>query len=266
MVKYGKRKGRGDMFEERLEIMIWEEKERLKSMKEELKRLDGGTLNKRIKGSRYYFMERIDGKQKGITCDKEKIHRLARKGYLMNMVSLREENIRIAEKALIGVRKVNERDKRDGYVEKFSMLSPEFIIYSETERKWINNRQSCNPYKREFLRYGTNNGVLMRSKSERFIGNYIEEKNLIYMYEPEVIIDGRPIYPDFMIRSKSGRIVMWEHFGLMDNSEYYNKAMEKIREYRRIGYVQHDNLICTYEEDLESIENLEKIYRRFLME
>ena len=48
------------------------------------------------------------------------------------------------------------------------------------------------------------------------------------------------------------------------STAYFTKAMLKISEYRKIGYTQHRNLICTYEDDLTDLNKLEEILYRFL--
>ena len=50
---------------------------------------------------------------------------------------------------------------------------------------------------------------------------------------------------------------------LMEQDEYFKHACEKIKAYRKKGYMQHTNLICTWEEDLLQAEQLEEILIRF---
>ena len=141
--------------EDKLEKIIREEKEYLECLQGELSNIGGGTLNKRIRGGRYYFMERIAGKQVGITGNQEKIYRLARKGYLAKKVELCENAVQIAEKALAGVKDIEHIQNETLLVEKFDMLDLKRVIYSDEEIKWLENRQSKNPYMREHLRFGT---------------------------------------------------------------------------------------------------------------
>ena len=53
---------------------------------------------------------------------------------------------------------------------------------------------------------------------------------------------------------------------LMEQDEYFKHACEKIKAYRKKGYMQHTNLICTWEEDLLQAEQLEEILIRFGVE
>lgn len=78
----------------------------------------------------------------------------------------------------------------------------------------------------ENLRYETEQGDLVRSKSEVIIANilYQHRKDILYKYERplEVMSDGkeRNIYPDFTILNiHTGKVTYWEHAGRMDVPE-----------------------------------------------
>ena len=86
-----------------------------------------------------------------------------------------------------------------------------------------------------------------------------------YRYEAELFINGNRYYPDFMILLPDGSILIWEHFGMMDDIDYASRAWRKIENYRRAGYVQHTNLICTYESDIENGKVIDEIIRRFIL-
>ena len=51
----------------------------------------------------------------------------------------------------------------------------------------------------------------------------------------------------------------------MDKEEYFISSCRKLEQYRKAGYVQHANLICTYEEDLRSGTVLEGILLRYVL-
>ena len=53
---------------------------------------------------------------------------------------------------------------------------------------------------------------------------------------------------------------------MMEDSEYFMRAYRKIEAYRRIGHVQHSNLICTYESDIADGSKLDEIIERFILE
>ena len=55
-------------------------------------------------------------------------------------------------------------------------------------------------------------------------------------------------YPDFTtIRPFDRKIIIWEHFGLMNSDNYTQTAMQKLRTYIENGYIPSNNLITTFE-------------------
>ncbi len=44
-------------------------------------------------------------------------------------------------------------------------------------------------------------------------------------------------------------MILWEHAGLMDDSEYARKFENKLVQYQKAGYNQAKNLIVTYDEN-----------------
>ena len=136
---------------------------------------------------------------------------------------------------------------------------------SPAQREWLYGDYEQNPYKPEQKIYQTKSGIKVRSKSERGLADFFTEHGVVFRYEAKLIINGKVYYPDFMILCDDGRILIWEHFGLMDKEEYFIGACRKLEQYRKAGYVQHSNLICTYEEDLRSGAVLEEILLRYVL-
>lgn len=70
-----------------------------------------------------------------------------------------------------------------------------------------------------------------------------------YRYEYPVKIKGYGmIYPDFMLLNISTREnICFEHFGMMDNAEYCEKAIKKIEGYIKSGYVLGKTFLVTFE-------------------
>ena len=59
--------------------------------------------------------------------------------------------------------------------------------------------------------------LFVRSKSEAFIASSLSDKGIPFRYECAAKIAGTVIYPDFTIRHPlSGKLCLWEHFGLID--------------------------------------------------
>ena len=252
------------MIEVNLNELLVRKQNELEVMHEELDSIGGGSLNISNKNDSHYFIERVDGEQIGITKDMAHVMRLARKTLLNEKVKMYEQEVEILKDACERIGKI-DRSRLERVKDRLSVVGNEDFNYSEKELLWLKNRMSKNPRNREFLRFKTDGGVLTRSKSERYIGNFLERKRAIFMYEAELEINGYLLYPDFTILCPDGRVVIWEHCGMMDKVDYYLRNMVRTYDYKMNGYAQFDNLICTYDEDLDNIDTLEMIYRRFLI-
>lgn len=250
---------------ERLEKVLQSKEFAFDKITEEIQSIGEGSLNLNYKAGKHYYIEYNGGKQKGISRNIDRVYELARKEYLERKLAVLAKEREVLKRNEADIALCRDSDIEEKIIKKYSQLDFDRIIYSEKELDWYRNRESQNPYMRENLIYATESGNLMRSKSERFIGDFIECKRRLYRYEPKIVIDGKMLYPDFMVLRQDGEVVIWEHLGLMDNAEYFNRTMLKLHEYRKAGFVQHHNLICTYEEDLRGKEVLEEIYHRFLL-
>ena len=119
---------------------------------------------------------------------------------------------------------------------------------------WKNEQYEANTKYPENLRYDTEQGEKVRSKSEVIIANllYQKQKNLLYKYERplQFVIDGqvKVFYPDFTILNvKTGKIVYWEHAGRMDDSYYVNDFIRKINLYINHGMLPGQDFVVSYE-------------------
>ncbi|MBQ3322780.1 MAG: hypothetical protein IJH05_08065 [Firmicutes bacterium] len=73
-------------------------------------------------------------------------------------------------------------------------------------------------------------------------------------YEP---FDGTiELFNDFMIMLADGTIIIWEHEGLMDDFIYRCNSSERASVIKYTGTVDKDNLIETYEHDIDTPEKL----------
>ena len=61
-----------------------------------------------------------------------------------------------------------------------------------------------------------------------------------------------------------GKTILWEHFGLMDKTDYRNAAIKKILLYAQHGFFPFNNLICTYEKDLRDVSQIQRLIKMFI--
>ncbi len=95
----------------------------------------------------------------------------------------------------------------------------------------------------------TEKGERVRSKSEKILADKFLMKGIPYKYECPLKLNGYgTIYPDFtLLNVHSGALYYWEHFGMMDNAEYVEKAMKKIETYAQNGVFAGKQLLLTFE-------------------
>lgn len=236
----------------------------IQKLKSECDRYQEGRLYIKYRGDKVHFVEYRNGKQIGISKNQERIYELSRLEYLNSTIKLLEKLSDKTQEVISKMDSDNYEDTLLHIMEKYKMLDFNRICFPYEKLQWDEASYNKNPYRTEFLRYGTKKGINMRSKSERTIGNKLEEWNIPYRYEAAIKIDGKIFYPDFTILKESGEIVLWEHMGLMDNEEYSLKAIMKINFYRKAGFKLHRNLICTWEEDIEKMDTLDEIIMKYI--
>ena len=94
----------------------------------------------------------------------------------------------------------------------------------------------------------TENGELVRSKSEKIIADKLFYKNILYKYEKGLVINNKVMFPDFTILNvKKREEVYYEHFGMMDQPEYCKSALERIEQYENNGILLGERLFVTFE-------------------
>ncbi len=147
--------------------------------------------------------------------------------------------------------------------ERKSLVTPIQISVKEKVKQWQAEAYEKNLMYPENLRYETEQGDMVRSKSEVIIANilYRNRKDILYKYEKplEVMENGRQktIYPDFTILNKhTGKVTYWEHAGRMDDS-HYASAMD-IQIYNdMLDTLSHRELICGFLSGKKEIMNWE---------
>ena len=76
----------------------------------------------------------------------------------------------------------------------------------------------------------------------------LSEHEIPFRYENLITIDDTTFAPDFTIlHPRTGQIMYWEHFGLMDDENYLNDFSHKIMCYAKNQIYLGENLIATYE-------------------
>lgn len=128
------------------------------------------------------------------------------------------------------------------------LLKSSFIPQQEELKMWVSEEYIPNPYHPEGRKFPSPSGHILRSKSETIIDMALSMHKIPFRYESPLQIDQTIYYPDFTIRHpETGQFYYWEHFGLVDQQDYLNGCLQKLRCYIRNGIIPTVNLITTYE-------------------
>ena len=118
---------------------------------------------------------------------------------------------------------------------------------SEIEKWRAAEYRHC-PKKPEALVHQVSSSLYVRSKSEAMIASVLMRYGIPFRYECELVLGQIVLYPDFIIlHPVTKKIIIWEHFGLMNSDNYTQTAMQKLRTYIENGYIPSNNLITTFE-------------------
>lgn len=134
------------------------------------------------------------------------------------------------------------------------LIDPIEITVKEKVKQWMEEVYEKNVSFSENLRYETEQGDIVRSKSEVIIANilYQHRKDILYKYEKplEIIENGRKktIYPDFtIINVHTGDVTYWEHAGIMDDAFYANEFVRKMNVYIANGLLPGKDVLLSFE-------------------
>jgi len=241
-------------------------KTEIDEIKKELKTLPDGHLVRQR--SFYYHMT---GKvQLGITKNKQRIRQLARKAYLLRRLRHLEVNYSLLTGLTWRYMPEDPLHIIRLLPSVYQTLPVSYFLPLAAQDSYCNedfpNRTAEIGFHTEGLIFLTNSGVRVRSKSERTIADLLDQNKIPFRYEAELLIGNVVKRPDFSInRLSDGKLVVWEHFGLMDKEGYRQKAMDKLHFYIRHGILPSDSLICTYEHDLRDIVFVQKLIEMYLL-
>lgn len=228
-----------------------------------------GCLKYQRKGRKTYFYHQFwdenskSWKRKYIKKENSLLMKeLAQKHYYIEIYGVLNRNVS-ALKDLI--QKYHPENVQETYEDlsdvRKKLIEPLVISEEERIRQWNLEQYVSNSFHPENLRFETEQGDFVRSKSEVIIANILfqHRKDILYKYEKplEVLVDRKikTIYPDFTIMNiHTGKIWYWEHAGRMDDSIYSNEFVKKTNTYVTNGFLPGKDVIFTYETMANPIE------------
>lgn len=175
---------------------------------------------------------------------------LAKKSYLIKLERLVNKRLRQFSEML----KDYSEGELDETYEKLHpnrkhLFSPIFPTKRQILEEWKSTPYVSNSFLSSAPLITTNKGDKVRSKSEKILDDKFYSLDIVYKYECPLVLDGyKKIYPDFtFISPYTCQEIYWEHFGMMDDSDYAASAIRKIAVYEKNGISIGKNLIVTFE-------------------
>ena len=130
-----------------------------------------------------------------------------------------------------------------------NMIIPVDLSDDDFALEWASIPYEKKPIDAEKYTHKSDNGEIVRSKSEKSIANALYKLGIPYKYEcPLILSNGQVIHPDFTVLNKRTRKeIYWEHRGMMDDREYAKHTVQRIKLMEKEGIFPGDNLIITEE-------------------
>ena len=227
-----------------------------KSLNRQFKKLSrtkaNGVLTQTTKKSgrkEYYIREPGTPKERYVRKkDMEQVYRHKLKAFADFGVARTTENIRMLQYLRENYRSCDFFAMQEAIEEKYRLTDDADVL------NWLTTRcpaaQSENPKYKEELKHTTSFGLLVRSKNECQIAEWLWAAGIEFYYEKALVLyDGNhnhyTVYPDFTIVLPSGYTIYWEHKGLVNDIGYMERDAWKTSLYHRNGIYQPHNLIVT---------------------
>lgn len=225
----------------------------LKKSEEEMKRLPQGKIRVCRRNQQYYMYDMTQDHEKGvyIKCrDREKAIPIIQGEYCQKIINKLRKRKKLISQLL---NSIDDTDPGQIY-ENCPKAKKNFIHPYELDNqtlilKWENEEYEGKQFPEGFPKIYTERGERVRSKTEKIIADKLFKENIPYRYEYPTKLRGYGIvYPDFTILGVHSRQnIILEHFGMMDDLEYLDMAINKIRQYQLDGYIMGKTFFMTME-------------------
>lgn len=204
----------------------------------------------------YYYQRRLDKKTNKMIrkyIRREEMHiaqQLAQKAYYQKLQRLLEQRLPLIHRLIENFHDDElDRAYEDMHQARKALISPIIPTKRENLARWIQKPYSPNPMPKRSAELVTNQGEVVRSKTEKILADLFYDAKVPYKYEcPLWLTPNQSIYPDFtFLDPETGEEVYWEHFGKMDDPAYANRSLEKIKLYEAKGIFLGERLLVTFE-------------------
>lgn len=163
--------------------------------------------------------------------------------------------LKVVEKSLRqlkAMQRYNENALQELYqkmsVERRALVVPVEKLPEQRMAEWY--RKPGPQWKRRFnaTTFCTNNGECVRSKSEKILADLFERMKIPYIYEKPLVLGTVALHPDFTFYNpETDEEIYWEHMGRMDDPDYVDSALRKLKLYIDHEIYVGERLIITME-------------------
>ena len=149
-------------------------------------------------------------------------------------------------------------------LEKQNLIKPYVPTNEQFAQQWVSQKYTGLKFNQDAAVFLTESGEKVRSKSEKMIADKLALMGIPYRYECPLRLNNTTVYPDFtLLNVKTRKVVYYEHFGMMDDPVYCDRAIKKLHDYQTNGFSFNTNLIVTFETksqplDLRVVEKMIK--------
>ena len=223
-----------------------------------------------------------DTREIGISQDQARVHMLARRAYLLQRLSMIENNQRRLQKILSSCDSARSELRLQKDLKRYceAGLDLSRILFTKEQNEWIDRPYSPNPYYKESLKQNTKHGVPVRSLSEATLGSFLESVGLPFRTDDLVEIHSeygvQPFrenyFADFKVPNLCGGITIHEHLGALHLQDYPDNSLKRLNDYHNhVVYelpgrqVKHSEFTWSFEYDLVDTGSMEALLRRMLL-
>jgi hypothetical protein len=219
-----------------------------------LREAPAGTLRIALKGQYLQYYQRVFSSDILGTYLKRKqdsiVSALAQKDYDCKLICELKAEIKALDRMLDEYRpeKIDEIYKSLYDVRK-PLIRPAMLPDEDYVKQWLSVEYEKKAFEENAPDHFTANGERVRSKSEILIADALSRHNIPYRYEYPIHIHGiGTVHPDFTcLNVRKRQAYVWEHNGMMSDSDYADYAIKKIEKYALSGYFPGENLILSFE-------------------
>lgn len=199
----------------------------------------------------YHHKDHESGRGEYIRSEKHKlVVSLAQKDYDKKVLQVVEQELKVLNRFKRQYKPEKLQEIYENLREpRRNLVVPDIITTEEFVREWQAVEYTGLEVWETDDKYQTLRGEYVRSKSEIIIADALYRNGVPYRYEYPLKLTGLgTVHPDFMcLNVRERKEVYWEHFGMMDDEIYANKAINKLEKYMMNGYPMGDRFIATFE-------------------